>query len=138
MKRLLWPRFLGVVLTFGLLGCGSASLHETYLLQREADAASARALVADAPSEAAELDAWLAGQHQRLAQERATAQQHFAQAEQACWQRFAVNDCLRQARQQRRQSLDALHEQELQLNLFERERAATERLRRLERKQPTP
>lgn len=121
---------------FGLAGCGSNTLHGAYLAQREADQAVARALVAGAPAEEAELEAWLATQHQRLAQQRAGTEQHFAEDEHACWQRFAVNDCLRQARQQRRQSLDALREQKLQLDAFERERAAAKRLRRLEQKQP--
>lgn len=126
-----------LLLSMALSACGSASLHDAHLAQRAENAAAARALLATAPSQqGAELEAWLAAQHQRLADERTRIQQDFAQAERICWQRFAVNDCLRQARRQRRQGLDAVREQQLQLSRFERERDADRRLRRLEQKQP--
>ena len=44
--------------------------------------------------------------------------------EKACWKRFAVNDCVSRARQQRRQTQDRLRQQELALNALERRLAA--------------
>ena len=54
----------------------------------------------------------------------------------ACWQKFAVNDCLRQARQLRRSALAPLRQQDLRLNEQERLWRAEQRTQRLEGKQP--
>lgn len=129
---------LGMALLCGslLVACGSPPLHQAYLAQRERDQAAAQALLAQAPADDAARALWVSGQRQRLEQERADIERDFAQTEQRCWQRFAVNDCLSQARQQRRLGLDALREQELALNAMEREREAQARLHRLKDKQP--
>lgn len=49
------------------------------------------------------------------------------QASQACWQRFAVNDCLRQVRRDARREREPLHAQWLEMR--ERERALRLHLR---------
>lgn len=48
-----------------------------------------------------------------LAQRRAQVQQQLANDERACGARFAVNDCLRAARDKHRPALEALRQQEL-------------------------
>ena len=70
----------------------------------------------------------------RIAAARGEATQRYEATEKACWQRFAVNDCLRQARTERRAVLDRLRQQELAVNDLDRRRRADERLRQLERK----
>lgn len=79
---------------------------------------------------------WLSAQRQRIAQGRAAARQRYRDDELACWQRFAVNDCLRDARLQRRGALDALRRDEQVVNAAERERRTGERLRAIEDKRP--
>lgn len=65
-------------------------------------------------------------------QDIATRQQA---AEKACWQRFAVEDCLRQVRSQAREQDNVLREREVQINTQERQEKAAQRLRDIERKQ---
>lgn len=77
---------------------------------------------------------WLAAQRQRIEQARGAARQRYHDDELACWRRFAVNDCLRDARLQRRQVLDALRSDEQGVNAAERERRTGERLRAIEDK----
>ena len=66
----------------------------------------------------------MAAERSRIAAEQNAARQRFEQAEKACWKRFAVNDCVSRARQQRRQTQDRLRQQELALNALERRLAA--------------
>ena len=82
-----------------------------------------------------DFDAWLKAQRSRVAGERTVAHQKFSEAEMQCWQRFAVNDCLRGARKERRTALDGLRHEELALNQQERERDTAARLKALEDKQ---
>lgn len=77
---------------------------------------------------------WLDEQRNEVAQQRAAAHQAYGEQEFVCWRRFAVNDCLRAARLQRRQTLDALRQWDLQLNDAERERRTERRLRALAEK----
>lgn len=84
----------------------------------------------------AQFQAWLRAERARVAQERASADQRYQAAELACWRRFAVNDCLDQAKRERRQTLDALRRQDLDMNTAERQRNAAERLREIEQKAP--
>ena len=79
---------------------------------------------------------WLAAQRQRIEQGRAAARQRYHDDELACWQRFAVNDCLRDARLQRRAVFDMLRRDEQVVNAAERERRTGERLRAIEDKRP--
>ena len=68
----------------------------------------------------------------RVDAERSQAEQLYAQQQYVCWKRFAVNRCLREARQERRRVLDALRQQDLALNERERRHAAAEQLQRIE------
>lgn len=82
----------------------------------------------------AAFDTWLQGERTRLAKEREAARQRHDADELACWRRFAVNDCLRDARQRRRDVLSAARRDELVLNALERERQTAARLRAIEQK----
>ena len=82
-----------------------------------------------------DFEAWLTAQRSRVASERTVAHQKFAEAEMQCWQRFAVNDCLRGVRKERRTVLDGLRQEELALNQQERQRNTAARLKELQDKQ---
>lgn len=77
----------------------------------------------------------LSAERQRLQAEREAIEQLHSARVHDCWQRFAVNDCLRQARRARYQALDPLRAHELQLNAQERDWRALEREDRLREKQ---
>lgn len=70
----------------------------------------------------------------RIAAERDMLQQRLPDEERACYQRFAVNDCLRQTRRAHRRALADLRRQELAINEQERQRQGAERLRSLEQR----
>ena len=106
-----------------LAACTSASLHESHRAAQTAHAQAAQDWIAAAPQGAA-LEPWMAAERSRIAAEQNAARQRFEQAEKACWKRFAVNDCVSRARQQRRQTQDRLRQQELALNALERRLAA--------------
>lgn len=74
----------------------------------------------------------LEAQRTRIAGERNRAQLTFDEHETRCYQRFAVNDCLREARNLRRDVLADLRRQELSLSSAEAKRKGAESLRRLE------
>ncbi len=76
---------------------------------------------------------------QRVAQEREriTAQRHAAderyrQAETACYQQFAVNDCQNRAKAARREAMADLRRQEITLNDEERRRKAAAQQQRID------
>lgn len=118
-----------------LFACASTSQHEERIAaQRAIDVAAARALVAQAPI-GEDLPVWLSAQRTRIQAARAAATQRFVESEKVCWGRFAVNDCLREATDERRLQLDRLRQEDLALNDLERQRAASKRLRELETKQ---
>lgn len=73
-----------------------------------------------------------AAERSRITQERAAANEQFDRASRACYQRFAVTDCLEQARAQRRDRLGDLRRQEISLNDADRRRKAAEALQRAE------
>ena len=75
-----------------------------------------------------------AKERQEIATQRAQIQQRKLEAEKECWQRFAVESCLRQVRSKAREQDTVLHERELQLNSAERQEKAAERLRTIEQK----
>jgi colicin import membrane protein len=62
-----------------------------------------------------------------IAAERAAVQQRFVAEERDCQGRFAVNACVEDARQRRREALAQLRERELKLDQAERQRRAAER-----------
>ena len=76
-----------------------------------------------------------AAERAEMAQLQQQITQRRTQAEQACWQRFAVEDCLRNVRAQERTEMNQLRERELRINNEERQDKADERLREIARKQ---
>lgn len=77
-------------------------------------------------------------QRARLAQERAAHEAVFVQAKTQCYQRFAVSDCLTDARRARRAALDELRRQELLLNDQERQAKAIDAQQRIQEKLAEP
>ena len=73
----------------------------------------------------------LSEQQLMLEQEKQKVMAQFQVASKACWKKFAVNDCLAEARRQKYQSLAPLEKQTLQLNEQQRELKEAERLQRL-------
>lgn len=130
MRRLLVP----LLLTGAIAACAPLPKAPPGAAE-SAGEPSAQALRDTAPASGPALAPWLAGQRERVTQARGAAQARFAADETGCWQRFAVNDCLRQARLQRRAVLDQLRQQELALNEIERQRRTEQRLRQLDEKQ---
>jgi hypothetical protein len=84
-------------------------------------------LVAQAVDEAAE--------RARIAAERKQADERFAADEKACWRRFAVNDCIAEAKGRQRATLGGLRRQEIHLNDIERKRRAAERQGQIDERQ---
>ncbi|MBK1682976.1 hypothetical protein [Rhodoferax fermentans] len=68
----------------------------------------------------------------RITQERAASEVTYAASERVCYSRFAVSDCLSDARKVKRQTTDELRRQELVLNDLERQAKAVEALKRIE------
>jgi hypothetical protein len=73
-------------------------------------------------------------QRQALAAQRSAIVQAEQEQQAACWQKFAVNVCLSDARLTRRQALTPLRQQELALNAQERSWRNEQRERRLQGK----
>jgi len=68
----------------------------------------------------------------RIAAERQAADSRYAQAEAACYARFAVNDCVNEAKAARRETLADLRRQEVSLNDDERRRKGAAQRQRLD------
>ena len=91
---------------------------------------------------AAALSAWAqtqaadAAERSRIARERSQADTRLASEEVACYQKFAVSDCLNAARARRRDVLSDLRRQELTLNDADRKRRAGERVQGVEERNP--
>ena len=66
-----------------------------------------------------------------LAGEKKKVFDQFQEDSKACWQKFAVNDCLAKARQQKYQSLSPLDQREINLNTRQRALKESERRMRL-------
>ena len=66
-----------------------------------------------------------------IEQEKKQVLDQFQSTSKACWQKFAVNDCLALARRQKYQALAPLDQREIQLNAKERELKELDRLQRL-------
>jgi len=77
----------------------------------------------------------IARQRQALEAQRSAIEQAEQIQQAACWQKFAVNVCLSEARLARRQALAPLRQQELALNAQERAWRNAQRERRLQDKQ---
>jgi hypothetical protein len=80
----------------------------------------------------------IARQRDALSIERAAVMQAYEAQKKLCWQKFAVNPCLNDARRQRRQALHPLQEQELSLNAQERLWRTEQRNLRLQNKALEP
>ena len=92
-------------------------------------------LAAQQPSPASDIVAvvaWESAEHARIAAERAQVYARVTQAEVACYQRFAVNDCLARVRGERREVLSDLRRQEVALNDAARKRRASQQLLRID------
>jgi colicin import membrane protein len=74
-------------------------------------------------------------EHERIRREREALQAQQKLDESACYQRFAVEDCLRRVRAGVRDAETRLRAQEIELNDAERKEKAAERLRIIEEKQ---
>lgn len=74
----------------------------------------------------------VAAARERISSGRNAAEAEYAVREKACYQRFAVNDCVQAARTERRATLAELRREEITLNDAERRRKAAERLRSLQ------
>ena len=81
--------------------------------------------------EAAAVPARIDAERQRLQAERALVEQSHEAMQRDCWQRLAVNECLREVRRKRYAALDPLRAQELALNAQERDWRAQQRDERL-------
>ena len=66
-----------------------------------------------------------------LAEEKKKVFEQFQANSKACWQKFAVNDCLSNVRQQKYQSLRPLDQREIELNTRQRALKEIERRQRL-------
>lgn len=71
-----------------------------------------------------------AEQRVRIAQSRAAYQAQFRDREAACYQRFAVNDCLAESRRAEREILSDLRRQEIVINDEQRRRRGAAQLLR--------
>nr|HPR42931.1 hypothetical protein [Ottowia sp.] len=78
---------------------------------------------------------WMVAERARIVQQREVATDEFTAAQKACWQKFAVNDCLRRAQLARREKVDLLQRQEWVLNDLERRLRTQARLKALQDKQ---
>lgn len=74
-------------------------------------------------------------EHARIHQERAALAASRQKDEAVCYQRFAVEDCLREVRAKVREVENRLRAQEVELNDAERREKAADRLRAIEEKQ---
>lgn len=72
------------------------------------------------------------GERLRISQERSYHEAVFSRVEVACYRRFGVSDCLREARKNRRNALDELRRQEIILNDEERKLKGSEALQRIQ------
>lgn len=70
----------------------------------------------------------------RIQRSRLQVQAEAQQATAACYQKFAVSDCLRDVRASKRLVLDELRRQEVILNDLERQAKAIEALKKIEEK----
>jgi colicin import membrane protein len=80
----------------------------------------------------AQTDSQVEADRVRIAAQRKQVDTAFAAQEVACYRKFAVNDCLKAARAQRREQLADLRRQELSLNEAQRKGRSAERLRSIE------
>ena len=73
---------------------------------------------------------------QDLQSERDAVHLRYEMKAKACWQRFMVNDCLQEARAERRLAMRPIEQREQALKAARRAQAVKDRAERLEAKQP--
>ena len=81
-----------------------------------------------------DLPAVIRQQREHLAQQRQVINEAHEVQARACWQKFAVNDCLSAVRKSKRAQLDPIHLKELELNAQERDWRTRQREERLQNK----
>ncbi|MBC7603763.1 MAG: hypothetical protein H7255_14035 [Ramlibacter sp.] len=79
-------------------------------------------------------EADVSAERARIGAARAKVEGEFKEAEKACYKKFAVTDCIDEARVKRRDALSDVRRQELIINDAERKRRAAERMRAIEEK----
>lgn len=99
-----------LVLAFLYLGLGASTLHAQESLD----------------------DLRFQQQHEQIERERRRQEVIYAEQEADCYQRFAVNDCLREVRSRRRVVMEDLRRQDILVNNEQRKLKGVEELRRLE------
>ncbi len=101
--------------------------HSLFLLAMASAAALAQNAVPDAPGSPEQ-------ERARIRAERSQIESAFMDEERACYQKFAVNDCLGRARVARREGVADLRRQELAINTQEARRRGAEQISRTEQK----
>jgi colicin import membrane protein len=76
----------------------------------------------------------IAKERDRLKRLEAQEDSRYKQESSACYQRFAVTDCLNEVRGRRRQTMEDLRRQEIALNEMERKQQGADQLKRTEEK----
>lgn len=82
-----------------------------------------------------DVPARIAAAREALSRQKQSIEAEHDERQRACWQRFAVNDCLREVRRSRHAALDPLRPLELALNEQERAWRTQQREERLRGKQ---
>lgn len=95
--------------------------------------AFAAAALAQGPS-----DEQIDAERQRIGEQRKAVEVRQLEERKACYQRFAVEDCLRESRRRGREEADDLRRQESALNDIQRKRRGAEQLRKLDERQASP
>jgi hypothetical protein len=90
-----------------------------------------------AQSTAAAGNADFEAERSRLTAERAAIDARFEKERAACYQKFAVEDCLRDSRRRRRAETDHIKRQETAINDIERQRRGAAELEKLDQKAAT-
>lgn len=121
-------------LASAVLGCCVA--WSAHAAQPVTPAAAVPAL--PSPAELAQRQSDRAAEREDIRSQRRVVRAELAVREQACWQKFAVEDCLRKERAHTRKQEDVLRARELLVNQQEREERANLRLGEIARKQAEP
>jgi len=144
MKRRLWGGRVFFILTLSMSGFSvvQAQSAQTDVLATQLGAAVSPLVTAQSSpnpiTPEPDLDERLEGikrQRQVLAAQRSAIAQAEESQQAACWQKFAVNACLSDARRARRLALEPLRQKELILNAQERTWRTEQRDKRLQDKQ---
>lgn len=102
----------------------------------DAPAAPAPAVPDDVQSlPEAQFNDWVQQERDRIAEEKAAIAKRYHDAGFACWHRFAVNDCLKDARRRRRAEMAPVTKTELAVNAAQRDYETRERLQEIQQKQ---